>query len=271
MRSDSRKWVQDDSGAEMHMLDSKAWCSLGYTEAVRMWVGTAKVEDSVERIDAVMPLIGVMDGDLDDGTPVSTIRFLGASALDFAGKYGRLLSRNGIEHGGIKENGQERVLDNEVMPKRGCLVFDQSTPEMRVKVPMRRWRRSSFVKIRVPTERELKAFLDVNPHLIHWTADALIDGSIRAKKVTLRGQAHDGLGHILATRCLTGSYGVGLSLVCKMRSHCQDLMQRQRTRSAIVRAAKRECMHRCEEIHQSRYKFSRVMWLWISSNLIASK
>ena len=143
-----------------------------------------------------MPLIGVMDGDLDDGTPVSTIRFLGASALDFAGKYGRLLSRNGIEHGGIKENGQERVLDNEVMPKRGCLVFDQSTPEMRVRVPMRRWRRSSFVKIRVPTERELKAFLDVNPHLIHWTADALIDGSIRAKKVTLRGQAHDAWPHI---------------------------------------------------------------------------
>ena len=54
--------VQDDSGAEMHMLDSKAWCVLGYTEAVRMYVGTAKVDDSVKPIDAVAPLVAVMDG-----------------------------------------------------------------------------------------------------------------------------------------------------------------------------------------------------------------
>ena len=161
-----------------------------------MWVGTAKVEDSVERIDAVMPFIGVMDGTLDDGTLVSTIRFLGASALDFEGKYGRLLSRNGIERGGVEANGRERVLDNEVMPKRNCVVFDDSTPGTRVTVPMKRWQRSSYVKIRVPKANELKAFLAVNPHLLHWTADALIDGSIRAKKVALRGQAHDAWPYI---------------------------------------------------------------------------
>jgi hypothetical protein len=48
----------------------------------------------------------------------------------------------------------------------------------------------------VPKANELKAFFAVNPHLLHWTADALIDGSIRAKKVALRGQAHDAWPHI---------------------------------------------------------------------------
>jgi hypothetical protein len=70
-----------------------------------MWVGTTNAGASVERIAAVMPLIGAVDGDLDDGTPVSTIRFLGAPALDFAGRYGRLLSRNGIGHGGVEVDG----------------------------------------------------------------------------------------------------------------------------------------------------------------------
>ena len=88
------------------------------------------------------------------------------------------------------------MLNNEVMPKRNCVVFDDSTPGTRVTVPMKRCQRSSYVKIRVPKANELKAFFAVNPHLLHWTADALIDGSIRAKKVALRGQAHDAWPHI---------------------------------------------------------------------------
>jgi hypothetical protein len=107
-----------------------------------------------------------------------------------------LLSRNGIEHGGIESDGTERVLDNEVLPKRNCMAFDDSMPSIRVAVPLQRWRRSSFVKIRIPTVRELELFLDVNPHLLHWTADALIDGSILTKKATLRGQAHDAWPHV---------------------------------------------------------------------------
>jgi hypothetical protein len=36
-----------------------------------------------------------------------------------------------------------------------------------------------------------------NPQLLNWTViDALMDGSIGLKKVTVRGRAHDALPHI---------------------------------------------------------------------------
>ena len=63
------QYLQEDSGADMTMVDSKEWCALGYTTSVRLYAGTAKVSDDAKRIDAVAPLVLVMDGVLTNGEP----------------------------------------------------------------------------------------------------------------------------------------------------------------------------------------------------------
>jgi hypothetical protein len=107
-----------------------------------------------------------------------------------------LLSRNGIERGGFDSAGNECVLDNEVYAARNCILFDQSDADQCIRVPMKRWRRAAFLKIRVPTAIEVKTFIVANPHLVHWTVDELVKGILRFKKVSMRGQAHDALPHV---------------------------------------------------------------------------
>ena len=203
------QYVQDDSGADMSMLNDKAWAVLGYTSEVDLWAGTAKEGEAAVKLDAVAPLIVAMEGvmgiqglDREIGAPDSiqdriiTIRFMGATAIAFNGGWANLLSRNGVEHGGFDTAGKEMRLDNEVYAARGYIVFDQSKGDDCVTVPLRRWKRSSYVKMRPPTPSELAVFMARNPHLAKWTADELIQGTLRYKKVSLRGQAHDALPHI---------------------------------------------------------------------------
>jgi hypothetical protein len=181
------QYLQEDSGADMTMVDSKEWCALGYTTSVRLYAGTAKVSDDAKRIDAVAPLVLVMDGELTDGEPTRTIRFFGPAAVSFTGEWARLLSPNGMLRYGFDEAGDELLLDNNVNAKDGYIVFDESDPSKRVQVPMVRHGGGSFVKARPPTTDELNIFLRHNPHLTEWTADALMRGTIKAQKVTLRG------------------------------------------------------------------------------------
>ena len=50
------QYMQDDSGASMHMVDGKAWCVLGYTTAISILASTAKSSEPPEELDAVCPL-----------------------------------------------------------------------------------------------------------------------------------------------------------------------------------------------------------------------
>jgi hypothetical protein len=100
--------MQDDSGAPMHMVDGKEWCVLGYTTAVSTLASTAKSSEPAEELDAVCPLVVVFTGRDAEGE-VSRIEYIGPSAVDFKGRYSRLLSRNGIE-----QDGGDKMLDNEV-------------------------------------------------------------------------------------------------------------------------------------------------------------
>ena len=56
------QYVQDDSGADMTMLNDVAWCVLGYTTQVNLWAGTAKEGEAAVKLDAVAPLIVAMGG-----------------------------------------------------------------------------------------------------------------------------------------------------------------------------------------------------------------
>jgi hypothetical protein len=190
------QYMQDDSGASMHMVDSKAWCVLGYTTAVSIMASmhTAKSCEPAEELDAVCPLIIVFDGH-DKLGKVSRIEFVGTSAVDFKGRYSRLLSRNGIE-----QDGSDRLLDNEVSSKRGQIIFNQSNEEHQVTVPMVRHEKASYVKVRLPNAEELEIFMRSNPQLWSWTVDSLMEGTIQLNKVTVRGRAHNALPHLGATQ-----------------------------------------------------------------------
>jgi hypothetical protein len=192
------QYVQDDSGADMTMLNDVAWCVLGYTTQVNLWAGTAKEGEAAVKLDAVAPLIVAMEGKMgvhpehrhDDAYDVVTIRFLGAAAIALNGGWGNLLSRNGVEHGGFDNQGKEIRLDNEVYSARGHVLFDQSDPKGCVTVPMQRWKRSSYIKMRPSTaNQELASFMQQNQHLADWTAGALIQGTLRFKKVTMDERA----------------------------------------------------------------------------------
>jgi hypothetical protein len=173
------------------MVDGKEWCVLGYTTAVSTLASTAKSSEPAEELDAVCPLVVVFTGRDAEGE-VSRIEYIGPSAVDFKGRYSRLLSRNGIE-----KDGGDKMLDNEVSSKQGTITFNQSDPDACLVVPMVRHDKASCVKVRPPTQNELELFMQSNPQLLNWTVDALMDGSIGLKKVTVRGRAHhDALPHI---------------------------------------------------------------------------
>jgi hypothetical protein len=72
---------------------------------------------------------------------ITTVRYIGASAVSLTGGWSSLLSRNGIERGGFDSAGNECVLDNEVYAARNCILFDQSDADQCVRVPMKSWRR----------------------------------------------------------------------------------------------------------------------------------
>jgi hypothetical protein len=89
----------------------------------------------------VCPLVVVIECQ-DAIGKVLRIEYVGPSAVDLIkGRYSRLLSRNGIEY-----DGGDRLLDNEVQSKNGNIVFNQSSVETRVEVPMLRHDRASYVK-----------------------------------------------------------------------------------------------------------------------------
>ena len=56
------QYIQDDSGADMHMINGREWCALGYTTEVNLWAGTAKAGGPSVKLDAVAPLVVAMDG-----------------------------------------------------------------------------------------------------------------------------------------------------------------------------------------------------------------
>jgi hypothetical protein len=138
----------------------------------------------------VCPLVIVFEGQ-DAIGKVLQIECVGPSAVDFKDRYSRLLSRNGIEY-----DGGDRLLDNEVQSKSGHIIFNQSNVETQVEVPMLRHDRASCVKVRPPTPQELDVFMKSNPQLHDWTVEAMMEGTINLKKLTVRGRAHDALPHL---------------------------------------------------------------------------
>jgi hypothetical protein len=94
------QYMQDDSGASMHMVDGKAWCVLGYTTTrLAFWLARQRVVNHPRSLTLCGVPIGFVVFEGQDAIgKILRIEYVGPSAVDFKGRCSRLLSRNGIEY-----------------------------------------------------------------------------------------------------------------------------------------------------------------------------
>jgi hypothetical protein len=126
--------------------------------------------------------------------------------------------------------------------------------------------KASCVKVRPPTQNELELFMQSNPQLLNWTADALMDGSIGLKKVTVRGRARDALPHIgdgQMDRLATSGAIAGMPGAAPLSGKDPDADEEIRDCEGDARQSSQ---HLLVGIARSRYQSNQKTWQWISNN-----
>jgi hypothetical protein len=105
--------VQDDTGADMHMLDDPAWCPLGANDKHNIHAGTANMSAETEKVELIGPQAVSMGGRGTKGDEVVAARLLGPTAIStrrkYVNQYAGLLPRNGIENCGFDKEGNTSI------------------------------------------------------------------------------------------------------------------------------------------------------------------